>query len=236
MKGFNGFVASLLPGAATTAKLGFTNEGVESTVKVFDGNLIVKSRLSAPSNLVGDIAVPSLSSLSKAMKVLGEYDIKLHEQNGTFRKLQLKNPMSNVNLFLMNPDIVKSVDLNKEPEWDITVPVSVESLGAMKSMFTLIDSDVSCINGGDGRLVLSVGNDARSDSDSGIITVDDSYDGHDIKLSVSTKILSTIIGSIRGDSVVSMSVFTHGMIKISVVASTDEYTVETDYYIRATRG
>jgi len=231
MKGYKEFVQALLPKVTDSAKMVFTPNGVKSAVKVMDGNLLITSSLKTDNTIEDTIAIPNLSDLSKAIKIMGDFDLGIVKVNDTPSKLQLKNEFSKVGLFLMDGDYLSYPELAKEPAFVVDMEIPVTHLNSLKSMYGLIDGDVTILSITDKSMSISVGKQSRNDSNSGKIELPVEADT-DTSISVRSEALQSILSTIDDEDTVSISI-SEPMVKLSVKSCSDGYELSTDYYIVA---
>lgn len=228
MKGYREFVSALLPKVTGSARMDFTNGIVKSSVKVMDGNLIIISSLNTDNEIENTIGIPVLGDLDKALRIMGECEVGIETINDTPSKLTLSNEFSKISLFLLDSDFISSPALSSEAPYVTTVNVPVACLNTLKSIYSLIDSELTIFSIENGLLTISVGKKARNDNNSGSVSIPSNCSS-DLNVSLKSKTLQSILPTIGDEDVVTLSICEH-MVNVSVNTEDDGYKLVTDYY------
>lgn len=230
MKGFDKFLASLLPGVIESGRIKFTTTGVKSAVKGEEGQIILRSELDVKTKLTEEICVPHLSQLQKAYAALDGPKIKIQYEHDIAARLTLSGDNSKVSMFLMDKDLVAWPSLNKEPEYTLILDLPNSTLESLKTNFSLVDGVNTTITSAKKKLSFRIGDEEHENSATTVVPTDikDEY-----SMIVRTEFLSSIINNIPANASVTLSSSSSGLTKFTVVLEEDEYSLLTEYFLIA---
>jgi len=231
MKGYDDFLASLLPGLIVSTRIRFGDNKVEASVKEPEtGNLIIVSTLETDCDINEEIGIPDLAKLQKAHKVLNNPKLSIHYEHDTAYRLNLKGQNSKVSMFLADPAFTPWPKSSREPDYSLVVDLPAWAINSMKSNYSLVESTFTRVDARHDGLTFTVGDEAHENSASTTIPTDD---GSEYTFQVISAHLSAIINSVGSDASVTLYASEHKMVKFVVTESTDDYSLTTSYYVVA---
>jgi len=179
-----------------------------------------------------EICIPHLSQLQKAYRTLDNPKVSFTYEQDIPSKLALMGNGSRISLFLMDKDFVSWPSLTAEPEYSLSVELTLSSLESMKTNYSLVDGELTNIKLSNSKLTFIVGNEEHENSakTSMDIDVNDEYE-----MTIRSEFITAILDTINSDSVVTLNASEHGLIKIVVDLDTEDYKLSTKYFLVASQ-